>query len=409
MTAMPGRWNGWKMNTQFGTNLHSTNELAEIEAFIRAGAERLFGQFEKSNGYTSLGDSQLAEAAILMHVASSASQRRHAVWPESPFRDRPDEGTKHLDLLIDLNPDKYEAPILVTIEGKAVSEGFVAKKIREIVRDYGRVCEWNRLDRQGVPIFYALNDPGCVYGTLVVLCTEKLGADHKIPAGAFSAYWKTLHGAISEVSDTLKEALGTKLHKAIRRDVVNCPYMDGGIHYSVAYAVFESTDETSGLLRHTAEHEAAHAIVAIRSGLKVTGITLLEEGPLSGGVVCDWKASRHTMSDEQLITSSFALAYAGAVIDMERTGKGIGETIGRLEWDKIAIEDSRRTAVEWQLSSSIAETSALSAAGIEKAISLINEHRGLIHELADELMVKISLDEKELADWYVIALSKETE
>jgi hypothetical protein len=49
------------------------------------------------------------------------------------------------------------------------------------------------------------------------------------------------------------------------------------------------------------------------------------------------------------------------------------------------------------------------SAGIEKAISLINEHREVIHELADELMVKISLDEKELADWYVIALSKETE
>ena len=66
MTALLGRWNGGKMNTRVGTNLHSTNELAEIEAFIRAGAERLFEQFEKSNGYTSLGDSQLAEAAIVM-------------------------------------------------------------------------------------------------------------------------------------------------------------------------------------------------------------------------------------------------------------------------------------------------------------------------------------------------------
>jgi hypothetical protein len=397
------------MNTPVRTGLNSTDEPAEIEAFIQAGAKRLFEQFQKSNGYTSLGDSQLAEAAIVMHVASAASQRKHAVWPESPFRDRLDEGTKHLDLLIDLNPDKYQAPILAMIEGKAVSEGFVAKKIREIVRDYGRVCEWNRLDRQGVPIFYALNEPGHVYGALVVLCTENLGADRKIPAGAFSAYWKTLHGAISEVSDALKEALGTKLQKAIRRDVVNCVYTDGGIHYSVAYAVFESCDETSGLLRHTAEHEAAHAIVAIRSGLKVTGIALVEEGPLRGGVVCDWKASRHTMSDEQLIISSFSLAYAGSVIDMERTGKDIGETIGGLEWDKAAIEDSRRTAVEWRLSPSIEQTAALSAAGMEKAISLINDHRELIQELADELIAKISLDENELADWYVIALSRETE
>jgi hypothetical protein len=81
-----------KMNTPIGTSLHNTNEPAEIEAFIQAGAKRLFGQFEKSNGYTSLGDSQLAEAAIVMHVSPSAAQRGHAVWPESPFRDRPDEG-----------------------------------------------------------------------------------------------------------------------------------------------------------------------------------------------------------------------------------------------------------------------------------------------------------------------------
>ncbi len=115
------------------------------------------------------------------------------------------------------------------------------------------------------------------------------------------------------------------------------------------------------------------------------------------------------MSDEQLITSSFALAYPGAVIDMQRTGKGIGETISRLEWDKASIEDSRRTAVEWQLSSSIEETATLSAAGFEKAISLSNEHRELIQHLADGLIVKISLDDKELADWYMAALSKETE
>jgi hypothetical protein len=397
------------MNIPGGASLHHADDSAEIEAFIQAGAKRLFGQFEKSNGYTSLGDSQLAEAAIVVHVASSAAQLGHAVWPESPFRDRPDEGTKRLDLLIDLNPDKYKTPVLATVEGKAVSDGFVTKKIREIVRDYGRVCEWNRLDREGVPVFYALNDPGRVYGALVVLCTENLMPDRRLPAGAFSTYWKTLDGAIAGASDSLRDALETKLRKAIRRDVVNCRYIDGGIHYSVAYALFESTDETSGLLRHTAEHEAAHTIVAMLSGLKVTGVALIEEGPLRGGVVCDWKASRYTMPDEQLITSSFALAYAGAVVDIERTAKGIGETIEGLEWDKAAIEDSRSTAVEWQVSFSIAETGALSSAGFERAIKLISEHRELIQKLADELMDKISLDEKALAEWYPVALSEETE
>lgn len=382
------------------------DELDRIEAFIQAGATRFFSQFEKSNGYISLGDSQIAEAAIVMHVASSASQCGHAVWPESPFRDRPDEGTKHLDLLIDLDPNKYKTPVLVTVEGKAVSRGYITPKIREIVRDYGRVCEWNRLDREGVPVFFLLNDPSRVYGAVVVLCTENLGSDRQLPAGAFSTYWQTLDGAINGASDSLRDVLETKLRKAIRKDVVECNYIDGGFHYSVAYAIFGSTDETSGFLRHTAEHEAAHAIVALRSGLTVTDIALIEEGPLRGGVECDWKTSRSRMPDAQLITSSFALAYAGAVIDMDRTGKGIGETIEKLKWDKAAIEDSRNTAVEWQVAASTAETRELSSAGFEQAISLIKEHRELIQELADELMDKASLNEKQLADWYMAAVSK---
>jgi hypothetical protein len=113
--------------------------------------------------------------------------------------------------------------------------------------------------------------------------------------------------------------------------------------------------------------------------------------------------------DAQLITSSFALAYAGAVIDIERTGKAIGATMDGLTWDKAAVEDSRNTAVEWQVSPSTAETRELSSAGFEQAISLISEHRELIHDLADELMDKASLNEEELAKWYTTAVSKGTE
>lgn len=262
-----------------------------------------------------------------------------------------------------------------------------------------RLCEWNRSNRAGVPVFYALNDPREVYGVLVVLSTENLNGDRTLPAGAFSVYWKTLDGTVSGDSDSLRDVLGSRLQKAIRKNVINCRYMDGGIRYSVAYAVFESTEETSGSLRHTAEHEASHAIVAVKSGLGVTGISLLEEGPLRGGVVCNWKANRYSMPDEQLIISSLALAYAGAVIEMERTGKGIGETIDVLKWDRAAIEDSRRTAVEWQISTSTEETGPLSEAGLDLAISLITEYRELVQELADELMVKISLDEQEFSEW----------
>jgi hypothetical protein len=120
----------------------------------------------------------------------------------------------------------------------------------------------------------------------------------------------------------------------------------------------------------------------------VKSIALIEEGPLRGGVECDWKASRGTMPDQQLVTASFALAYAGSIIDMARTGKGIGETMRVLKWDKAAIEDSRRTAIEWKVSSSIDETAGLSDAGFQESINLITEHRELVQKLADELILR---------------------
>jgi len=36
---------------------------------------------------------------------------------------------------------------------------------------------------------------------------------------------------------------------------------------------------------------------------------------------------------------------------------------------------------------------------LDLAISLITEYRELVQELADELMVKISLDEQEFSEW----------
>lgn len=38
---------------------------------------------------------------------------------------------------------------------------------------------------------------------------------------------------------------------------------------------------------------------------------------------------------------------------------------------------------------------------------MLREHRELVQKLADELMKKVSLNEKELADWYAITVSTE--
>jgi hypothetical protein len=69
-----------------------------------------------------------------------------------------------------------------------------------------------------------------------------------------------------------------------------------------------------------------------------------------------------------------------------------------LKWDKAAIEDPRHTAVEWQVSSSIEETVGWSDARLQRSINLLREHREFVQKLAGELMEKVSLDEKELAE-----------
>jgi len=49
-----------------------------------------------------------------------------------------------------------------------------------------------------------------------------------------------------------------------------------------------------------------------------------------------------------------------------------------LKWDKAAIEDARRTAVQWQVSSSIEEIVGLPEAGLQRSINLLREHREVV-------------------------------
>jgi hypothetical protein len=59
------------------------------------------------------------------------------------------------------------------------------------------------------------------------------------------------------------------------------------------------------------------------------------------------------------------------------------------------------------VASSIEKTVGLSEAGFQRSVNLLREHRELVQKLADELMKKVSLNEKELADWYAITVSTE--
>jgi hypothetical protein len=130
----------------------------EIGEIVRIGSRNLFAQFQRSNGFPSVGDAELAEAALVVHVSAVFLALNHCVWPESPFRNSTRGGrTNHPDLLIDLNPEEYENPHALTVEAKAVAPGHEKGKILEIVSDHARICDWALHDPSGRPLVYVVS------------------------------------------------------------------------------------------------------------------------------------------------------------------------------------------------------------------------------------------------------------
>jgi hypothetical protein len=117
-------------------------------------------------------------------------------------------------------------------------------------------------------------------------------------------------------------------------------------------------------------------------------------------VYCDWKASRGTTLDEDLLERAFAVAYAGSIMEMNRSGKGIGETLEELPTDVDGIEDVRKTAVDWAVVSDRAETAKLSERGMQLATAIVQENEDLIALLADELLVQRELNQDSIEAWF---------
>lgn len=121
--------------------------IQRAETCLDTAARKLLAQHKYSNGYISVGESEIAEANIVIHAASSLLNAGLHVWAESPFKTHDSNQCKHLDLLVDLTPGHPETSTLLTIEAKRVAEGENDKKVLEIVRDHGRVQSWKILSR----------------------------------------------------------------------------------------------------------------------------------------------------------------------------------------------------------------------------------------------------------------------
>jgi hypothetical protein len=294
----------------------------DVEEPFDEAASLLLNQLEYSNGFSTVGESSLAEATLVMHVAAAYIRRRAAVWAESPFVPDHTDEVNHLDLLIDLSASDRSSPDLVIVEAKAIAPGKLSSKIPEIISDIVRVTEWTKLPILSRPMFFYWSAPHRVRGIVAAVLTEKLAETNLAQKpGAFSLWWETMEGD-APVKAELQGPLRASLAPALIRKVIPGPNRDGWVKTFVAYAVFGCDAPEPTDLQKTAEHEAAHAIIALRLGLRVQEIALFQTGEHKGGFVCDWKQARGSRIDTELVIAACAVAYAGAVVDFKYRENG---------------------------------------------------------------------------------------
>jgi hypothetical protein len=237
--------------------------------------------------------------------------------------------------------------------------------------------------------------------------TEEVDEKGNASSRALSNWWRELGESPTGLSEDRVIALSGILQSATIRDVERSTYLLNRERHSVAFALFGCKLQGSSENLHTkdeqdtAEHEAAHAIVALRSRFRVHYVALQRNGDLKGGVQCDWKESRQQYAnDYEIVKRAFALAYAGCIIDMGKQKRSLSEVLDSLPTDVNQVEDVRKTAVDWQVVSAISETKQLSEEGFALAKQLVEENRDLIAALTDELLDLRVMDEQALLLWY---------
>jgi hypothetical protein len=166
--------------------------------------------------------------------------------------------------------------------------------------------------------------------------------------------------------------------------------------------VFELDLPAPNELRRTAEHEAAHAVLALSFAFNVEEIRLCTSGDQNGQFRCDWRKSRGRISESELLTCAAAVAYAGAVIDFKYCAKGelFQDIMDRLPSDTERLKEVRETAIEWGLAQNAREASVFTEAGYSRALQLVPENGAMISDLAELLEEVDFLDGDFLANWF---------
>lgn len=118
--------------------------ISDVEELLNEAAQSLLEQLQYSNGFSTAGESSLAEATLAIHIAAAFMQRRAAVRAESPFKSDKTKKINHLDLLIDLRAN-------CRAEGRT---GFRPARFRPAGASWKKASPGEGLLPSGAPCYY---------------------------------------------------------------------------------------------------------------------------------------------------------------------------------------------------------------------------------------------------------------
>ena len=241
--------------------IHSAKEIA---ALTHIGAKRLLKQTQYSAEYLLDEGSEIAEANLVVHLASAFIEDGHAVWAEVPLvRDVPKTTNSHtpiqevatqpetkeetgeqrgrFDLSVDLDYQVSASTKSLKIEAKRIGESEQNEKVEEIVRDFRRMESWQGVSpKNSVFPFNVLQEFERFYGAIAVVLPQDCGRKgRRIRGPSLSYWWKHLKNAPTPPGPERLKELGEILANATKRGIVRGRYFENGRRLFVLYAVFD--------------------------------------------------------------------------------------------------------------------------------------------------------------------------
>jgi hypothetical protein len=227
------------------------NEIERIVSSISEGSNTLLRQTKYSADYLFNQNSEIAEANIVVHIASAfIRENKNAVWAEVPFRRTKKKGTSRFDLSVALDSppwDHSQKKVRVSsehskslkIEAKRIGKREKRAKLEEIIDDFHRIRTWRGRPSRTNP-FHPLRKFERFLGAILVLVPEGVDEQGKPRSGSFSKWWSIdLESFPKGYKETQLQTVRNILKSAKARGYLRSPSWDGKRRLTVLFALFD--------------------------------------------------------------------------------------------------------------------------------------------------------------------------